>query len=241
MNEKHWIKNRPEAERPREKLLKSGSKSLSNAELLAIFFRTGVKNKSAIQLASEILEAFGGLRGLCTAKIDDLLNIKGIGIAKTAQLKAALELSERYLRENVKQKPIVENSKEVFDLLYQTMRDLDYELLKVILLNGQNQIIDVIDVFRGSITSSSVYPREIIKLALRYSASAVVLVHNHPSGIPKPSKGDKHLTRKLIFGCMATEIKIHDHIIIGDNQYYSLADEGFVQSYEREFKRRVKL
>ena len=179
MNEKRWIKNRPEVERPREKLLKFGSKSLSNAELLAIFLRTGIKNKSAIQLASEILEVFGGLRGLCTAKIDDLLNIKGIGIAKTAQLKAALELSERYLRENIKQKPIVENSKEVFDLLYQTMRDLDYELLKVILLNGQNQVIDVIDVFRGSITSSSVYPREIIKLALRYSASAVVLVHNH--------------------------------------------------------------
>lgn len=241
MNEKHWIKNRPEAERPREKLLKFGSKSLSNAELLAIFFRTGVKNKSAIQLASEILEAFGGLRGLCTAKIDDLLNIKGIGIAKTAQLKAVLELSERYLRENIKQKPIVENSKEVFDLLYQTMRDLDYELLKVILLNGQNQVIDVIDVFRGSITSSSVYPREIIKLALKYSASALVLVHNHPSGIPKPSEGDKHLTRKLIFGCMTTEIEVHDHIIIGDNQYYSFADEGLVQSYEREFKRRIEL
>ena len=152
-----------------------------------------------------------------------------------------MELSERYLRENIKQKPIVENSKEVFDLLYQTMRDLDYELLKVILLNGQNQVIDVIDVFRGSITSSSVYPREIIKLGLKYSASALVLVHNHPSGIPKPSEDDKHLTRKLIFGCMTTEIEVHDHIIIGDNQYYSFADEGLVQSYEREFKRRIEL
>jgi len=241
MNEKRWIKNRPETKRPREKLLKFGSGSLSDAELLAIFLRTGVKDKSAIQLASETLEAFDGLRGLCTAKIDNLLNIKGIGIAKIAQLKAALELSKRYLQEDIKQKPIVEGSKEVFNLLYQSMRDIDYELFKVILLDGRNRIIDAIDIFRGSITSSSVYPREIIKLALKYSASALVFVHNHPSGISKPSESDKHLTRNLIFGCMAAGIKIHDHIIIGDNQYYSFADEGLVQSYEREFKRRIEL
>lgn len=239
MGEERWIKNRPESERPREKLLKFGPETLSNAELLAIFLRTGVKSKSAIQLASEILERFGGVRGLCTAKIEDLQETKGVGTAKIAQLKAALELSKRYLQENIRQRSIAESSKEVFDLLYQSMRDLDYELLKVILLNGQNQIIDVADAFRGSITSSSVYPREIVKLALKYSASALVFIHNHPSGISKPSEGDKQLTKKLIFACMTVGIKVHDHIIIGDNQYYSFADEGFIQLYEKEFERRL--
>jgi len=239
MGEERWIKNRPESERPREKLLKFGPETLSNAELLAIFLRTGVKSKSAIQLAAEILEAFGGVRGLCTAKIEDLQETKGVGVAKIAQLKAALELSKRYLQENIRQKPIVESSKEVFDLLYQSMRDLDYEILKVILLNGQNQIIDIMDAFKGSITSSSVYHREIVKLALKYSASALVFVHNHPSGISKPSEGDKRLTEKLIFACMTVGTKIHDHIIIGDNQYYSFADEGLIQLYEKEFERRL--
>jgi len=119
------------------------------------------------------------------------------------------------------------------------MRDLDYELLKVTLLNGQNQIIDIVDAFRGSITSSSVYPREIVKLALKYSASALVFVHNHPSGNPEPSEGDKQLTKKLIFACMIVGIKVHDHIIIGDNQYYRFADEGVIQFYENEFERRL--
>ena len=239
MGEERWIKNRPESERPREKLLKFGPETLSNAELLAIFLRTGVKNKSAIQLASEILEAFGGVRGLCIAKIEDLQETKGVGAAKIAQLKAALELSKRYLQENIRQKPIVESSKEVFDLLYQSMRDLDYEILKVILLNGQNQIIDIVDAFKGSITSSSVYPREIVKLALKYSASALVFAHNHPSGISEPSEGDKQLTKKLIFACMTLGIEVHDHIVIGDNQYYSFADEGVIQLYEKEFERRL--
>ena len=240
MEKARWIKNRPEFQRPREKLLKFGSESLSNAELLAIFLRTGVKNKSAIQLASEILEAFGGLRGLCIAKVEDLLKTKGIGIAKVAQLKAGLELTKRYLQEDVKQKSIVESSEEVFNLLHQSMRDLDYELLKVILLDGQNQIINIVDAFRGSITSSSVYPREIIKLALEYSASAVVFAHNHPSGIAEPSDGDKQLTRDLIFACISAGVKVHDHIIIGGNKHYSFADDGVIEAYEKEFERRMK-
>ena len=239
MGEEHWIKNRPESERPREKLLKFGPEALSNAELLAIFLRTGIRGKSAIHLASEILEAFSGVRGLCTARIEELQKTEGVGVAKIAQLKAALELSKRYLQENVRQKPIVESSKEVFELLYQTMRDLDHELFKVILLNGQNQIIDIVDAFTGSVTSSSIYPREIVKLALKYSASALVFAHNHPSGISKPSEGDEYLTKKLIFACMTLGIKVHDHIVIGDNQYYSFADEGAIQLYEKEFERRL--
>lgn len=241
MNKERWIVNRPEYERPREKLLKFGSKSLSNSELLAIFLRTGVKDKSAIQLAAELLENFGGIRGLCTAEIEDLLNIKGLGVAKVAQLKATLELAERYLKEDVKQKSIVESSKEVLNYLHHSMQDLDHELMKVILLNGQNQIINIVDLFRGSISSSSVYPREIIKLALKYSALAIVVVHNHPSGISKPSEGDKKLTKEIIFACISAGIKVHDHIIIGNKKHYSFADEGIIEIYEKEYERRIKL
>lgn len=241
MNKERWIKNRPEFERPREKLLKFGSKDLSNSELLAIFLRIGVKDKSAIQLAAEILEKFGGIRGLCTAEIEDLLNIKGLGVAKVAQLKATLELAERYLKEDVKQKSIVESSKEVLNYLHHSMQDLDHELMKVILLDGQNQIINIVDMFRGSISSSSVYPREIIKLALKYSALAIVIVHNHPSGISKPSEGDKKLTKEIIFACISAGIKVHDHIIIGNKKYFSFADEGFIDAYEKEYERRTKL
>ena len=177
---------------------------------------------------------------MCIAKIDDLLKTKGISIAKISQLKARLELTKRYLQEDVKQKSIIESSAEVFNLLRQSMRDLDYELLKVILLDGQNQIIDIVDAFRGSINSSSVYPREIIKLAIKYSASAVVFVHNHPSGIAEPSEGDKQLTRDLIFACITAGIKVHDHIVIGGNKHYSFADEGIIEAYEKEFVRRMK-
>jgi DNA repair protein RadC len=236
---KRWIRNRPENERPREKLLIFGPESLSNAELLAIALRTGVAGKSAIQLASDILDDFGGLRGLFAASIEDLSKTKGLKTAKIAQLKASLELSKRFLQEDLKQKPILESSQEVFDYLYQSMRDLDAEVLKVILLNGQNQIIDIVDVFRGSVDSSSIYPREVVKLALKYSASAVVFVHNHPSGAHQPSEGDKTMTRDLVFACMTTGIRIHDHIIIGDNRYFSFADAGLLQSYEKDFETRM--
>jgi DNA repair protein RadC len=238
-DKKHWISNRPETERPREKLLTFGPESLSNAELLAIALRTGVTGKSAIQLASDVLDNFGGLRGLFAASVEDLSKTKGLKTAKIAQLKAALELSRRFLQEDLKQKPILESSHEVFDYLYQSMRDLDAEIFKVILLNGQNKIIDIVDVFRGSVNSSSVYPREIIKLALKYSAPAVVFVHNHPSGSYKPSQGDKEITKDLVFACMTTGIRVQDHIIIGDNQYYSFADAGLLQSYEKDFERRM--
>lgn len=237
--EKHWIRNRPESERPREKLLMFGPESLSNAELLAIVLRTGVAGQSAIQLASNILDNFGGLRGLIITSTEDLYKVKGLKIAKIAQLRAALELSKRFLQEDLKQKPILESSQEVFDYLYQSMRDLHTEVFKVIFLNGQNQIIDIVDTFRGTVNSSSIYPREIIKLALKYSATAVVFVHNHPSGAHMPSEDDKKITKNLVFACMTTGIKVHDHIIIGNNQYYSFADNGLLQGYEKEFERRL--
>lgn len=218
----------PEDQRPREKLLNKGSNYLSNEELLAIFLRIGTKNKNAIDLAKELLNTFGGLRGLYNADINSLLKITGLGKAKIAQLLAVIELNKRYLEENIKDRKIIEDSKSIFDYLYLTMRDLDFELFKVIYLNGQNQILNIEDIFKGTITHSHIYTREIIKGALRNSATSIVCVHNHPSGNSTPSDADVEITKKIKDSCESIGIVFQDHIIIGDNQYFSFKDKELV-------------
>jgi len=218
----------PENERPREKLLSKGAKSLTNEELLAIFLRVGIKEKSAIELAHDLINAFGGIRGLYNSDIGSLLKIKGLGKAKIAQLLGVIELNKRYLEESLIGRNVIQDSKMVFDYLYLTMRDLDYEVFKVIFLNGQNQILNIEDVFKGTITQSQIYPREIIKSALRNSATSIICVHNHPSGNPKPSDPDIQITEKLINACKIMGIAFHDHVIIGDNQYFSFRDKDII-------------
>lgn len=218
----------PEDQRPREKLLNKGSNYLSNEELLAIFLRIGTKNKNAIDLAKELLNTFGGLRGLYNADINSLLKITGLGKAKIAQLLAVIELNKRYLEENIKDRKLIEDSKSIFDYLYLTMRDLDFELFKVIYLNGQNQILNIEDIFKGTITHSHIYTREIIKGALRNSATSIVCVHNHPSGNSTPSDADVEITKKIKDSCESIGIVFQDHIIIGDNQYFSFKDKELV-------------
>ena len=174
----HAIANWPAEERPREKLLLKGPDTLSDAELLAIFLRAGVKGKSAIDLAKELLSTFGSLRGLYAAPVEELQAVMGLGNAKIAQLKAGLELSKRYLLEGILNRPYLECSDDIFRLLYQEMRDLDREVFKVIMLNGQNEVLTIVDAFQGTLTVSAIYPREVIKLALRHSAAALVFAHN---------------------------------------------------------------
>lgn len=218
----------PEDQRPREKLLNKGANNLSTEELLAIFLRIGTKNKNAIDLAKDLIDNFGGLRGLYNADINSLLKITGLGKAKIAQLLAVIELNKRYLEENIKDRKIVEDSKSIFDYLYLTMRDLDFELFKVIYLNGQNQILNIEDIFKGTITHSHIYTREIIKSALRNSATSIVCVHNHPSGNSNPSDADIEITQKIKNSCETIGIVFQDHIIIGDNQYFSFNDKELV-------------
>lgn len=217
-----------EDQRPREKLLDKGSSYLSTEELLAIFLRIGTKNKSAIDLAKDLLHTFGGLRGLYSADINSLFKITGIGKAKISQLLAVIELTKRYLEENIKDRKFVEDSKSIFDYLYLTMRDLDYELFKIIYLNGQNQILNIEDIFKGTITHSHIYIREIIKGALRNSATSIVCVHNHPSGNSTPSDVDIKITQKIKESCELIGIVFQDHIIIGDNQYFSFRDRQLI-------------
>lgn len=149
-----------------------------------------------------------------------------------------IELSKRYLAEGFHNRPYVESSDDLFKLLYQEMRDLDQEVFKVVLLNGQNHVLQIVDVARGSITSATVYPREVIKVALRHSAAAIVLIHNHPSGVATPSKEDKRITEDLVHTCLLMGIDVHDHIIIGENQKFSFADEGLMDEYTKCFDTR---
>jgi DNA repair protein RadC len=234
------IANWPIEDRPREKLLLKGPESLSNAELLAIFLRVGVQGKSAIGLAQELITKFGSLRELYAAPIEELENVLGLGHAKIAQFKAVIELSKRYLAEGFQGRPYVESSEDIAKLLYEEMRDLDQEVFKLILLNGQNCVLKMVDVGRGTLASAQIYPREVLKVAFRHSAAALVLVHNHPSGIAKPSEHDKKITRDLVFACRMAGLKVHDHMIIGDNDKFSFADKGLIDRYNMEFDKRTR-
>jgi len=228
------IKDWPENERPRERLLLFGPKTLSNAELLAIFLRTGIQGKSARDLAQELLNQFGGLRGLYSVEDKELGKVKGLGPAKIAQLRAAIELSNRYLAEALKDKPILNQPKLIYEYLLHSMRDLPQEEFKILLLNQKLHLIEQIDAFKGTLTQSSIYPREIIKLALRYGAASLVFVHNHPSGDPQPSKPDRALTRELILACQSVQVKVADHIIIGNNCYFSFSEAGLINKYQHQ-------
>lgn len=234
----HAIVSWPVEDRPREKLLLKGPESLSNAELLAIFLRVGVKGKSALGLAQELLSQFGSLRELYAAPLEELEHVLGMGRAKIAQFKAVTEPSKRYLAEGFQNRPYVESSGDILKLLYQEMRDLDQEVFKVLLLNGQNHVLRIEEISKGTLTTAQIYPREVIKIALRHSAAALVFVHNHPSGAAQPSEDDKKITRDLVFACHLMGIKVHDHIIIGDNDKFSFADAGIIEQFDKDFDSR---
>ncbi len=228
----------PEGERPRERLLTYGPQHLTTAELLGILCRTGVKGRSAVDLGRELLQSFGGLRGLAAAQAQDLRTIKGLGKAKIAQLQAAMELGRRALSEVKRVKGKVESSKDVYALLLPHMRDLTKEVFQVLLLNGQNEILEIATASQGSLTESPVYPREIIQMANRHHAAALICAHNHPSGNPTPSATDKAITEELIFAGKIMHVNVLDHLIIGDDRDFSFADAGLIQQYERAYDRR---
>lgn len=232
----HQLKRLSKEDRPREKLLAFGPSKLTKTELLAIFLRAGIKGKSAVKLASELLNKFSGVRGIFEASNEDLLRIEGLGEAKVAQIKAVHALAEEYLKEKMKARKVIRNSKEIFNYLYHTMRDRKDEVFKVILLNGQNEVLDVVDTFYGTVISSNIYPRKVIELAIKSNATALIFAHNHPSGNPDPSKYDKEITKELVFACRYAGIRIWKHVIIGDNCYFSFADEGLIEEYDRKFE-----
>jgi DNA repair protein RadC len=221
-----WVRYWPEGEQPRERLLKHGAEALSDAELLAIFLRVGVRGTNVVDLARKLIHEFGGLRGLFKARDETLSAIRGLGTAKIATLRAISEVSQRVLRERIDQESFIECSRDVVDLLSRKYRDLDQEVFSVVFLNTKHRVLKIEELFRGTIDSASVYPREIVKRALALSASAVVAVHNHPSGNPEPSREDQRLTHELRDACKLVDVVLLDHIIIGSNGYFSFAEKG---------------
>ena len=225
---KSSIKFWPKYERPREILLEKGSDHVSDAGLIAILLRSGTKGKDAVSLARELIKHFGGLRGLLCAKKSELEKIKGLGSAKTAQLLAAIEITKRQLKEEIIGKNYIENDKDVLDYLSLSMRDLKEEFFKVVYLDRANKILEVETIARGTVDHASIYPREVIRSAINKDASAVIFVHNHPSGCREPSQFDIDITKRLISACKAVDINPLDHIIISPYGHISLKSKGLV-------------
>lgn len=224
------IKNWPEDDRPREKLLKKGPRGLSNSELLAILLRTGTPGVSAIDLARDVLKKFGTFRNMTHTDARDWKNFKGLGSAKIAHIQAALEIGRRFREDEVsKGKQKVKSAKEVVDILLPQMRDLKTEVFKVVFLDSNNRIIDITDAAIGTVNHAMPIVREIIHSALQKFAASIICVHNHPSGNITPSPQDKKFTKDLADAGKLMNIRLIDHIIIGDGQYFSFEEIGLLE------------
>ena len=220
----HW----PKEERPREKLLSKGAAALSDAELVAIFLRTGLPGITAIDLARGLLSEFGGIGPLLSARQVAFCERKGLGPAKFAQLQAALELTSRYIKEELRANPIFTSPQMVRDYLAVQMRGYQREVFVILLLDSRHQLLDFHELFQGTIDMAGVYPREIVKLALQNNAAAVIVAHNHPSGVAEPSQSDIAITRRIKQALALVDIRLLDHFIIGRGAVTSLADTGRV-------------
>lgn len=220
------IKELPAGERPRERLRESGPTSLSNSELLAIILRTGTAWENVLALAARVLARFGGLVGLARASFGELCAERGIGEAKAAQLKAALELGKRLVSTQPEERAVVRSPQDVANLLMAEMGFLDQEQLRVVLLNSKNQVISVTEVYKGSVSTSLIRTSELFREAVRENCPAIIVVHNHPSGDPTPSREDIQVTKQIVAAGKLLDIEVLDHLIIGQQRYASLKERG---------------
>jgi DNA repair protein RadC len=217
----------PADERPREKLLLRGPGALTDAELLAIFIRTGVVGKTAVDLARELLERYGGLRDLLRADRKSFCASAGLGQAKYALLQAVLEMGRRHLYETVKRGDVLTSPEATRGYLIVRLRDVPYEVFTCLFLDNRHRVIAYEELFRGTLDGASVHPREVIKRALHHNAAAVILAHNHPSGVAEPSQADERITRRLKEALSLVDIRVLDHMVIGD-EVVSFAERGLI-------------
>ncbi len=219
----------PDDERPREKLLQRGPESLSDAELLAIFLRTGIRGKTAVDLARDLLKEFGSLRALLESDFERFKQSPGLGMAKYAQLQAVLEMARRHLRQTLERQSALTSPDLTRQFLAAKMRAYPHEVFACLLLDNQHRVIEFRELFRGTIDGASVYPREVVKTALAYNAAAVIFAHNHPSGIAEPSEADRLITHRLKQALNLVDIRVLDHFIVGDgDRAYSFAENGLL-------------
>jgi DNA repair protein RadC len=222
------LQNWPAAERPREKLLRLGPAALSEAELLAILLQTGTRGRSAIDTARDMLGEFRSLRGVLTADRRHVCRVPGLGDAKFALLQASLELARRHYAELMQIGPALANPRATREFLRSRLRDLDHELFCCLFLDNRHRVISFDEVFRGTIDGASVHPRDVVKLALSRNAAAVILAHNHPSGIAEPSQADELITGRLREALALVDIRVLDHIVVGDAACVSFAERGLL-------------
>lgn len=218
----------PETERPREKLMRQGPQSLSEAELLAIFLRTGVEGCTAVDLARNLLLRFGSLSTLFSSPLDEFCGVRGMGPAKYAQLQAVLEMARRALSEDIRSGDVLRSPASVREYLKLVLQGREQEVFLALFLDAQNRVIEPEELFRGTLTQTSVYPREVVKRALHHNAAAVIFAHNHPSGVAEPSRADELLTQTLKQALALVDVKVLDHFIVGGSALLSFAERGLV-------------
>lgn len=218
----------PVAERPREKLLARGAASLSDAELLAIFLRTGIRGKSAVDVSRDLLNHFGNLRTLLDAEPVSACSQPGLGNVKFAQLKAALELGRRYVEETLKRDNPLKSPQMTRHFLISRLRAYPYEVFACLFLDNRHRIIAFEELFTGTIDGASVHPREVVRRSLHHNAAAVIFAHNHPSGVSEPSQADRNITRRLADALGLIDIRVLDHFVIGDGESVSFAERGLL-------------
>lgn len=222
------ISDWPASERPREKLLMDGPGILSDAELLAIFLRTGVVGKTAVDLARELLSRFGGLRELLAAKRETFCAAPGLGDAKYAQLQAALEMGRRHLGQELRRGATLGSPQDTQSYLRACLRDRPFEVFCCLYLDNRHRVLAFEELFSGTLNGTAVYPREVVKRALAHNAAAVIFAHNHPSGVAEPSRADEVLTQRLKESLALVDIRVLDHLVIGDGEVVSFCDRGLL-------------
>ncbi len=222
------LKDIPADARPREKLLASGAASLADAELIALLLRTGLKGTSVLQLAQQMLDQFGGIPGLLRAQAADLQRIKGLGPAKRAEIAAVLEIARRALAQELAQRPVFDTPAKVKTYVQLQLGGRGFEVFAVLFLDAQNRLLKLEEMFRGTLTQTSVYPREVVKRALELHAGAVIFTHNHPSGAAEPSKADEYLTQTLTSALKLIDVRVLDHLVVGQAEVVSFAERGLL-------------
>ena len=215
-----------EDDRPRERLAALGPQALSKAELIAILLRVGVPGENAVQVGQRLLDRFGGLAGLHRAPLEELTKEHGIGAAKAAQLKAAIELGRRLAVESPEERPVINSPEDAANLVRYEMSALEQEHLRVLLLDTRNRVLDTVEVYHGSVNTSQVRVGEVFKAAIRRNATAVIIIHNHPSGDPTPSPDDLAVTRACVEAGKLLDIEVLDHLVIGQGRYVSMKERG---------------
>ncbi len=222
------ISDWPAQERPREKLLLNGAHTLSDADLLAIFLRTGIRGKTAVDLAMDLLNGYGGLRPILLADQQRFCRSPGLGVAKYALLKATLEMSRRHLQETLNLGEGLASPADTRRFLAAHLRDYPHEVFACLFLDNRHRVIKFQELFHGTVNGASVYPREIVKWALSHNATAVIFAHNHPSGVTEPSRADQVLTKRLAEALSLVEVRVLDHFIVGDGEVFSFAERGLI-------------